>query len=242
MAMDHLHRAPHGEPRVLPLGDQGARLEWVRAAAGQADARAHGHRGGAQGRVHVADALPPLGDQVAADRLVEDRRARGQRGLHVHHRGQRVVLHPDEVERVPGAIHVVRDHHRHRLAHEAHPLARQRHDLAGHRQRRVRRVDRHRRARGPQVRRHVDAHHAGQPARRRHVDRADARVRVGRSQHRRVQAPGHAEIVHELPRPGDQPRVLPPPHRASMLSHSSPMVGSGLELRHFRQAMPRPPA
>ncbi len=123
VAVDHLHRAPHREPRVLPLGDQRARLERVRPAAGEADARAHPHRRVAQRLVHVAHPLPPLRHHVAADLLVEDRRAGGQRRLHVHHRGQRLVLHADEVERVPGAVDVLRDHHRHRLAHETHALA-----------------------------------------------------------------------------------------------------------------------
>jgi hypothetical protein len=133
--VDHLHRAADRQQAVAPLGDERPGLERVRAAAGQPDAGAHHHRRGTQRGLRVAHALAPLRHHVAADLLVQDGRARSQRGLHVDHRGQRVVVDADQVERVVRAVDVVRNHHRHRLAHETHPVARERADLAGHRQR-----------------------------------------------------------------------------------------------------------
>jgi hypothetical protein len=219
MPVDHLHRPADRQRLVAPLGDERARLEGMRAPARQADARAHHHRRGAERRLHVAHALAPLRDHVAADLLVEDGGAGGQRGLDVHHRGQRLVLDADQIERVVGAVDVVGDHRRHRLPNEAHAAGRERTDLAGHRQRGVGGVDRHRPADRAEVGRHEDAHHAGRAPRGRHVDRSDARVRVRRAQHRGVQAPRHGQIVDERSRPGDQPRILPPPHHPRVLSH-----------------------
>jgi len=60
-----------------------------------------------------------------------------------------------------------------------------------------------------------------------------------RPQHRRVQAARHAQIVDELPRPRDEPRILPPPHAPRMLSHGwlvYPSVSAG---RRERQSSDR---
>ena len=74
-------------------------------------------------------------------------------------------------------------------------------DTARNGQRGMRRIDRHRLPRGPQIRRHEDPDHPGRPPRGRHVDRDDARMRMRRAQHRRVQAARHAQIIDELPPP-----------------------------------------
>ena len=46
MTVHHLDRAPHREPVVVPADDEAARLERMRAATGESDARAHAERAG----------------------------------------------------------------------------------------------------------------------------------------------------------------------------------------------------
>jgi hypothetical protein len=81
------------------------------------------------------------------------------------------------------------------------------------------RIDRDRPPDGPQIRGDEDADHPGRPPRGRGVDRDNARMGMRGPQHRRVQTIRHAQIIDELPRPRDEPRILPPPHDARMLSH-----------------------
>ncbi len=68
----------------------------------------------------VPHALLPLGDDIRAEPVVDERRAGLQRRLDVDHCGTRVVVHADGLERVVGAVCIVRDDRRHRFAHEAH--------------------------------------------------------------------------------------------------------------------------
>ena len=160
----------------------------------------------------VAHLLPPLRHDIAPDLVVHDRRPRGDRPLDVDHGRQRLVLDANQVERIVRPIRIVRHHDRHRLPHESHPIPGQHRDAARNGQRGMRRIDGNRPPDGPQIRRHEDPDHAGRPPRRRRVDRDDARMGMRRPQHRRVQTARHAQIIDELPRPRDEPRILPPPH------------------------------
>jgi hypothetical protein len=53
-----------------------------------------------------------------------------------------------------------------------------------------------------------DAEHARHGLRARGIDRADARVRVGRADDRRVGLSVEMEVVAEAAAPGDEPRIL----------------------------------
>jgi hypothetical protein len=44
-------------------------------------------------------------------------------------------------------------------------------------------------------------------------------VRVRRAQHRGVQAPGHAQVVDELARPGDEPWIFAAADSSGVLGH-----------------------
>ena len=108
VAVHHLHGAPHREPRrPSHCGDQ------RRAARADARRRARAGRACARrtGAARSAASASPTRCRHSATTLLptsswSDRRAGGQGGLDVDHRGQRLVLHADQVERVLRAIDV----------------------------------------------------------------------------------------------------------------------------------------
>jgi len=120
------------------------------------------------------------------------------------------------------AIDAVGDDRDDRLADEARAIGGERPDAARHREGRMRRVDRHRLAGPTEVGGGEDADDTRRAASRRHVDRADARMRVGRAHHRRVEAAENAQVVDELASPRDEPRVLAAANRSGVLGHASP--------------------
>ena len=219
VTMDHLDGAPHGQALVRPADDEAARLQGMRAAAREPDPRPDDHVRGADGGLHVAHALAPLRHDIAGRLLVQDGRARGERRVHVHEGGEGLVLDPDQVEGVPGAIGIIRDDRGHGLADEAHALAGQGPDPAGHRQGGVRGVDGDGHPGAPEIGSEEDADDAGRAASRRHIDGADAGMRVRRAQHYGVQAAGHAEVVDELSGAGDEPWILAAADASRVLGH-----------------------
>ena len=219
VTVHHLHGTPHRERIPVPARDEAARLERMRAAPRQPHPRLHDHRGAGERGGRIAHLLPPLRHDITPDLIVHDRRPRGDRPLDVDHRGQRLVLDANQVERIVRPIRIVRHHDGHRLPHESHPIPRQHRDTARNGQRGMRRINRNRPPDGPQIRRREDPDHPGRPPRRRRVDRDDTRMRMRRPQHRRMQAARHAQIIDELPRPRDEPRILSPPHDPRVLRH-----------------------
>ena len=202
VAMHHLHGAPHRERIAVPARDEAARLERMRAAARQPHPRLHDHRGAGERGRRVAHLLPPLRHDIAPDLVVHDRRPRGDRPLDVDHRGQRLVLDANQVERIVRPIRIVRHHDRHRLPHESHPIPGQHRDTARNGQRRMGRIDRDRPPDGPQIRRHEDPDHPGRPPR-------------GRARRSRRCAHGHAATATspraDSPARADHRRTPPPP-------------------------------
>ncbi len=143
MPMHHLHGAVHGETVPGPARHESARLERMRAAARQLDARAHDDGGGGERSRRVAHTLTPFGDDVVPHLVVQDWRVRREGGVHVDEGGQRLVLDANQVDGVVGTIRVVGDDRGDRLTDEADAVGRERLDAARHGQRRMRRVDRH---------------------------------------------------------------------------------------------------
>jgi len=164
--------------------------------------------GGGEPGIEIAAAQRPLVAPVGAQLLVHERRAVGQRRLHVGHDRQRVVVDEHLRRRVDHRVAVVADHQRDRVADVVHLVLGQRPvrrvvDLdprrhPGHRQRR----------REVEVVPREHGAHARVLARSGRVDGQDLRVRLGRAHERRPQLPGDVDVVDVARAAHDQPRVL----------------------------------
>ena len=146
-------------------------------------------------------------------------RAGLQRVLGIDHRRQRFVFDLDKIERVLGQVTVARDHHRHRLAHEARLVGRE----AVIFDRRLH-ADRER----LRVREHVGAgyhaSHSRRAQRGRSIDRPDARVRVGAPQNRRGVWFLERQVGNKHAAPGQQARIFDTLKRLSdPLCHRCPV-------------------
>ena len=124
-----------------------------------------------------------------ARRLVPDRRrAAGQRGRAVDHRGQRLVVDLDQLGRLARDLLAVGHDEGHRIADMAHAALGQcqprRHDQRLHRGHAGQRAD----PVGREIGRGVDAVHAGKRRGPRNVDPLDERMGVRRAQDMAVQA------------------------------------------------------
>ena len=129
-----LAREVQGERAGAVLRDAHARLDRGAGRAVVDDPALDDHVGVAPGRLHVAAAERPLVRLVRAQLLVHERRAGLQRGLGVHHDGQRVVLDEHLLGRVDHAVLVVADDDRDLAARalergvKVQPLSWHRHD------------------------------------------------------------------------------------------------------------------
>jgi hypothetical protein len=183
--------------------DAGAVVEGGQAGAGLE--RHAGHRFGdkrlgdcdrrtGEGGGHVAPAAASAHQQVVGPALVQARRVALEGRVDVDHRGQGLVRRHHEVRAVLGRVAIIGDHGRHRLPHVADAIARQDRPV-----RRPARLYVH------GVRAHdghpvevgagdhfADARGAG---RARRVDRADARMGVGRAHKGDVERPGELDVV-----------------------------------------------
>ncbi len=115
----HLAAGPEREGRALPARDHAAALERRGGAARVGERLADHDRRAREGPVHVALGAPCLEEHVGVVLGVEPRRAGIERGVHVGHRGQRIVLDLDERAAVHGGVGRGAGHHRHRLADES---------------------------------------------------------------------------------------------------------------------------
>ena len=182
----HLGRRHHGQPAAAVEGGQGeARLHAavgheLRAVGALDDVGAPGNR--ALG-VSVAE-LVAVGHEVVRRLLVDARRGRLHGLQRIEHRGQRLVVDPDERAGLLRRRLARRRHRRDLVAHAAHLVALE-HGVV---------------AQEPQL---AHAHavggehavHAGDGLRAPHVDALDPRVGMGRAQDLPVEHAGQGHVV-----------------------------------------------
>ena len=200
--VDALGRADEVELAAARVGrhrDEPARLEGGRRLPRVAEALADDEVRTGQRRAGVADPHPDRRDVVRVRPGKEARRVGRERDGDGRARRERRVVDVDQLERVRGEVAVVGHDERHGLADVADDVARDRGlQVAG------RALGRGHPVGDDGARRHVrggeDGAHPRQPERARGVHAADARVRVGRSEHRRLE---HAR----RPDVGDEPAV-----------------------------------
>jgi hypothetical protein len=147
-------------------------------------------------------AARPAEADIAGRGLVQLRRAWHQRGTHVGHGGQRLVVDTDQLGRILGLRQSLGDDDRDRLAVVAHGLARERVARRLHHRRSIAGADDPERPhRRDAVRGHVDTGEdrgdAGRRARRRSVDLADARMGVRRADDGAVERAGQIDVGDE---------------------------------------------
>ena len=102
--VDDLGAVPRGERAVarIPLGDHAARLDRHAHVARDHEALAHPRVGLAEGRLDVAEAGLERERDVVAPGGIEHGRVRPRGRLHVGQRGQRLVVHLDQLAAVLG--------------------------------------------------------------------------------------------------------------------------------------------
>jgi hypothetical protein len=228
-----LRGRPHRE--LVRRGDRGhddaARLHRGRQQALLAEAASHDDRvvaGRRDGLGVVGAGTREVEQEAAVGALVavHERRALGERCLHVDDRRQLVVLDGDGLERVGGRVAVAGHDHRDAVTDVAHLVGGER------------RVDRRDHVRGDRPGAgHRRAHDVGEvgPAvggddarhleRGRHVDRQDPRVGHGAAQHGHVQQPGQGDVVGPGGLAGDELRVL-------LAAPPAAELAAGVRLRH----------
>jgi hypothetical protein len=162
--------------------------------------------------IDVALDVRPRVRLVGPELLVDQGRLVGQRLVHVHDRGERVVVDLHRLDRVLGDRARTRDDHRHAVAlvprlvgHErvvqgvVQPLR----DGPGHQERA-----------GPvEVRTREGSDDAVHRRRLGHIDALDPRVRVGAPHDRHPEHPGDGEIVRVPRRAGEELGILLPQDR-----------------------------
>jgi hypothetical protein len=168
-------------------------------------------RGGRERAGGVALAQGAVQHAVALDGREQRRRALGQGRLGLGQRGQRLVLHADQVERVVRRVDVLGHDRGHRDAGGVYEAVGQDrmgwHPHVGHQP-----VHRHRR----EVRGVGAGHHQPHPrgaARGLDVEPRDAGVSVRGAQERHVEAARGPQIVHVAARAGQEAMVLAPLER-----------------------------
>ena len=135
-----------------------------------------------EGRIHVARLDSTLERQVVAEIWVDHRSCGVERGLHVDDGDQFFERNLDQCHRIFGLGAGLRDNGNYRLTLPARAVHRQR--VLGRRFQTLQ-VGQHTDP-GRAMLRHLgagdNAHHAGAPLRRRHVDRSDRRMGIGTAQ------------------------------------------------------------
>jgi hypothetical protein len=168
----------------------------------------------------------PVEDVVAGcarDVVADDRRVGVQRAAGVGHRGQRLVFHVDQLERVPGRVVVLGHHERHLLALEP-DLADGQHGLPVSGQgRHPGQVAVLERLAGD------DRLDLGVGLGRDRVDGDDPGVRVGAAQHRAVEHAGQVHVVHVGALAADEPLVFLAQHPSVARSHPASFACSAAQ-------------
>jgi hypothetical protein len=172
---------------------------------GERDAR----RGAGEGAIGIAIAEVPGRDLVGAGFGMDEHGVLGRRRARIDHRRQRRVVDRDQLGRVFGAIAVVGDDERHRLADIAHPPDRER----PLRHRRLER-DEKRVGERPHILARDDGVYPRQRARSRGVNAADLGMRVRRAHDMGMErVAADRNVVDIAPAPHQQRAVLDAPHR-----------------------------
>ena len=146
-------------------------------------------------------------------------------------RWQRLVLDGDALGRVLGEIDRLGDDEGDGIADQHRPAVRQRGPRRHEHRRAVAALARDHRAeravfRGRPIGAGEHREHARHLLRRAHVDRADARMRVGRAQDMGMSEARQVEIVGIAPPPREEPRILGARHRLAQRElHSPASVG-----------------
>ena len=212
-----LARVIHGERLVrrVVVRQDDARLEAHDRVAAGVERVPVDRVGGAERGVNVAGRDPRLQHEVVPELGMDERRARRQRGLRVHHGRQRLPRDPHARAAVLGDRARLRDDGHDGLAlpdglvHGQRILRRRLHaDVV------LQHADPRIAVRGHLAPGH-DRDHARQRGRVRGVDGGDARVGVRRAHERRVQEARHRDVVRVHAASGDEPRGLWPNDGAS---------------------------
>ena len=180
--MGHLGLAPYRKlfsARIIG-GQQASGLHGYTGVTVAAELLAPGVFGIAEHRVHVAEPHRIFGSHVGAVLLVQQRLA-GEGLAHIHHRGQRLVVHLYRIQGILGGVTAVGYYDGYRLAHMAHLVAG--HGILQEPLNAGQRGQPQRDGQWLQDGFHVlvgeDAHHSGHLPCLGHVDGADVGVRVG---------------------------------------------------------------
>jgi hypothetical protein len=221
-----LRQAGHqGQHQPQDVRDLGGRVDRVLVALGQ---RLHHHAARLhRGRDQPLLQVPPLDHDVglglgrvvvAAVEGPQERLVGAlvgvhqdlvlERLLHVHDRGQRVVVDLDRLQRVRGRVAVAGHHHGDALADVPDLVDRERvvvgvHHVRGHRPRAGQRAEL-----VGEVGAGEGGHHPGPLQRSGHVDPGDPGVRDRAAHDRHVQQARHRDVVGPPGPAGDQPAVL----------------------------------
>jgi hypothetical protein len=130
-----------------------------------------------------------------------------ERGGHVGHCRQRVVVDRDGGGAVGRLVGRGGRDHRHRLADEARAVGRERRPASGGETGRLE-ARRHRCDLAREIAAGEDQSHARNAAGRLRVDRPHDRMGVGAAHEGRVEQPGEREVVEEASLPGQEPGIL----------------------------------
>ena len=217
-----LRGGPHGQlpADLVHVGDRPARLQRGRVDPRVEHVLADRHLGVAEDLVGAFGVAGlPVEDVVAGPvlQVVADERGVGVQCLAgVGHRGQQLVLHVDQLERVPGRVVVVGHHERHLLALEPDLVGGQ-HGLpvtgqGGHPGQ----------AASGQGLAGDDGLDLGVGLGRDGVDGDDPGVRVRAAQHRAVEHAGQVHIVHVRALAADEPLVFLAQHPPEARGHCDP--------------------
>jgi hypothetical protein len=208
---------PAGCARVV-LRDGGARLHEHRGDPVVDDLHARDVRGAGERRLDVAGVALPLERHVARPIVPDAGRIHGERLLEADRRRPRLVVDADQRGRVVGLARRVGDDEHDRLSGVARRLPGEGKlvRIGGHRPIGASDVEgRRARVRGNRpgdftldVDRRQHQPDSRRGARRGRVDGPDARVRVGRAHHHRVELPGQRDVVGEARCAGQEARIL----------------------------------
>jgi hypothetical protein len=152
--------------------------------------------------------LRPLADDIRPELLVDERRAPGGSGLDVDDGRERLVVHGDELGGVTGPVAVGGHHHRDRLSHEPDAIGGKRAEPTRPRQPGMLGEKRDGSIGGAELSGRDDRDHARSGGRPTVVDGSEPGMRVGRTNHRHVQAARHREVVQELSASRDETWIL----------------------------------
>ena len=195
-----LGRARDGEPLAVPFGEQAARLHRHRRMPPDGKAFAPRIGGVREGGCRVALG-GAIGNRHVVGGGIEQRRAANR--LDVQFNGGRAVFSDRPA---------LRNHHRHRFAHEARDVGRDRRLGEGLELGKRAEPDRRNRHSAQPVRHVAGGQHrryAFDPERPLDPEATNPAMRCGAPQNRRVQHPGAMEVVDIGARPGEETKILP---------------------------------